>query len=171
MQTHDSLQRSTPHNCFLFWTKRVHSLPSYRHLLKICIAVVPATSRFSTLLFPSGSATIPSNCPRIGSIRTARLAHHFLLVLPNLIRGRQEALKKQLSLTVCHFLSPSVTFCHPPSLPVTVCLLSLRTKYSPQPFLSHTPTLDVLPLRYRGYFTHRSEIMVFTSLDGVGKRF
>lgn len=142
MQTHDSLQFSAAHQGFLCWTKLFHFSPSYHHLLKVRITDGTSTSSFSKLLFPSGFATIQWSCPRIGSIRTARSAHHFLLSLPNLIRGLQEALKMQFSLTVCHFLSPSVTSCHCLPLPVTICLLSLRTKCSPQLSLTQTPALD-----------------------------
>ena len=124
MQTHDSLQCSTAHNCFLYWNKRVHSLPSYRHLLKIRIAVFPATSRFSTLLFPSGFATIPWNCPRIGFIRTARLAHHFLLFC----QIRYVYVKKLLK---CSFLILSVISCHRLSLPVTLCHFLSQSVSSP----------------------------------------
>jgi hypothetical protein len=109
MKTHDSLQFSTAHHGFPCWTKRVHFSPSYRHFLKIRISVFAPKSRFSKLLFPSGFATKPGDCPRIGFIRTTRPAHQFLLSLPNLIRGRQEALKMYFSLTFCHFLSPSVS--------------------------------------------------------------
>ena len=101
MKTHDSLQFSTAHHGFLCWTKRFHFSPCDRHLLKIHITFVTSTSRFSKLLFLSGFVTIAWNCLSIGSIRTARPAHHFLLSLPNIMRGRQEALKMQFSLTVC----------------------------------------------------------------------